>query len=402
MKKDVVKVNLVGNPNTGKTTLFNSLTGAHEHVGNWHGVTVEEKARRYKYRESEIEIVDLPGIYSLSNLSFEEGVAIDYILREPERLIVNICDASNLQRNLYLTLGLMELGANVILVVNQIDKVPICKIDYAALEGVLGIPVIAIDAGKKQSLDKLNEAILNFVDRKNYNLPYLKGLTGCNSAGKEAFEKIKRLEGDERVWQGELKADELKVEAVAEARYDYIDKVMQKCASTPQRVYGRSKLDKILMNRFLAIPIFLLFMAAVFYITFFSLGAWLGDGLTWLLDKCSTPLIDLCVRTFGASSWVVGLVQTALVGGAGTILGFLPQVALLFLFLSILEDSGYLARVAFSVEDILGKVGLSGKSIYTLLMGFGCSTTAVLTARNMDDKKAKIKTGLLKIGRAHV
>lgn len=396
MNETIIRVNLVGNPNTGKTTLFNSLTGAHEHVGNWHGVTVEEKARRYKYKEQTIEIVDLPGIYSMSNLSFEEGVAIEHILRDPQRLIVNICDASNLQRNLYLTLGLMELGARVILAVNQIDKVPICKLDYAALSQQLGIPVIAIDAGKKQGLDKLNEAILNYQSGQEYKLPYLKRLTGYTGCGKEAFGRIKKLEGDERVWQGEPKSEELKVEEVAKARYEHIDAIMKKCASAPQRVYGRSKLDKILMNRFLAIPIFLLFMAAVFYITFFSLGAWLGDGLTWLLDKCiGSPLTNLCVKTFGESSWVVGLVQTALIGGAGTILGFLPQVALLFLFLSILEDSGYLARVAFAVEDILGKVGLSGKSVYTLLMGFGCSTTAVLTARNMDDKKAKIKTGLL-------
>lgn len=282
----------------------------------------------------------------------------------------------------------MELGANVILAVNQIDKVQNFKIDYAKLEKMLGIPVVAIDAGKKEGLKELNEAILHYK-RKDYSLPYIKEL--CLKQGL-VFEQIKILEGDERF----TKEGGEKLEMVASVRYAYIEKLMKICASKQTKVYGQSKLDKILMQRFLAIPIFLLLMGLVFYLTFFSFGAWLSDGLNFLLDKCiSTPLTNLCLKTFGQGSWVVGLVQTAIIGGVGSILGFLPQVALLFLFLSILEDSGYLSRVAFALDDILGKVGLSGKSVYTLLMGFGCSTTAVLTARNMEDKNSKIKTGLL-------
>lgn len=395
----MIKVNLVGNPNTGKTTLFNLLTKSHEHVGNWHGVTVEEKAKVYKYKNTEIELVDLPGLYSLSSLSYEEKVAVDNILKDKDRLIVNICDASNLQRNLYLTLGLMELGVNVILAVNQIEKVPICKIDYACLEKTLGLPVIALDASHKEGKDRLNEAIVSFKKRKDYNLPYLKDLRSIfPSQGENDFEKIKLLEGDETLLERVKMQEgwEFCPEKVARARYAYIDQIMQKCISGQTRTYGKSKLDKVLMNRFLAVPIFLSIIALVFYLTFFSIGAFISDGLTFLLDKCiGSPLISLCVRVFGEGTWIVGLVETAIVGGVGTILGFLPQVALLFLFLSLLEDSGYLSRVAFALDDILGKVGLSGKSVYTLLMGFGCSTTAVLTARNMEDKNSKIKTALL-------
>lgn len=512
------QVYLVGNPNTGKTTLYNSLTGAHEHVGNWHGVTVEEKARRYQYKGQEIEIVDLPGIYSLTALSYEEQVAVDFILKDPSRIIINICDASNLQRNLYLTLGLLELGAKVILVVNEIDRVPLNKIDYAGLSQELAIPVVAINAGKKVNLNQLNEVICNYPDKPLKTLPYLKQLSipdicallpkrgakikdaKINETNKSAKELDSRLSLDKsdtmednrkatllqekganhlfqakqttvdkkesatktvkghkrftafcQFWKRKkskqktkesLSADTNKtdlakeqedvvcerkgsdvfyamklleddaavlkrlglqknpvtpaIEKVSQVRYDYIEKVMHQHAKTQSKVYGRSKLDKIFMNRFLAFPIFIGLLALVFYLTFFSIGAWCSDGLVWLLDKCvGSPLIALCTNIFGPTSWVVGLVQVAVVGGVGSILGFLPQVALLFLFLSLLEDSGYLARVAFVFEDILGKVGLSGKSVYTLLMGFGCSTTAVLTARNMEDKNSKIKTGLL-------
>lgn len=391
----MINVNLVGNPNTGKTTLFNSLTGAHEHVGNWHGVTVEEKAKRYKHKGQEINIVDLPGIYSLTSLSFEEKVAVDYILRNDKRLVVNICDASNLQRNLYLTLGLIELGCPVILAVNQIDKRPSFKIDFAKLEKELGVKVVPINASDKKSLEKLNDAIVENKIKAAKPLPYISKFRNKNYTD---FQSIKLCEKDEEVAK-RLKVDLAllsdRVEEVAKARYDYIDQILSSCTTKQQKVYGRSKLDKIIMNRFLAFPIFFLFLAITFYFTFFSIGAWCSDGLNFLLELMFKPLLSWLSSLFGAGSGVVNFFEVAIAGGLGSILGFLPQVGLLFLFLSILEDSGYLSRVAFVFEDILGKVGLSGKSVYTLLMGFGCSTTAVLTARNMEDKNSKIKTGLL-------
>ncbi len=402
----MINVNLVGNANTGKTTLFNSLTGAHEHVGNWHGVTLEEKARRYTFKGQEINIVDLPGIYSMTSLSYEEKVAVDYILKDSRRVVVNICDASNLQRNLYLTLGLLELGANVILAVNQIDKKPIYKIDYKKLENLLGIKVVPINARDKSTLEKLNEVIISAEKSVNKKeLPYIKKLnldksfvSGKVDVSLENFYAIKLLEKDESIakkFKLDLNSLPDKVEEVAKARYEYIDEIISSCITSAGKVYGRSKFDRIIMNRFLAFPIFLAFLALAFYLTFFSIGGWCSDGLSFLLDKAFAPLLSWLSSLFGAESAIVSFFEVAIVGGLGSILGFLPQVALLFLFLSILEDSGYLSRIAFVFEDILGKVGLSGKSVYTLLMGFGCSTTAVLTARNMEDKNSKIKTGLL-------
>ena len=401
----MIDVNLVGNPNTGKTTLFNTLTSSHEHVGNWHGVTVEEKGKKYKYKDEEINIVDLPGIYSLTSLSYEEEVACNYILNHKDRLIVNICDANNLQRNLYLTLGLMELGCRIILVINQIDKRPICKINFLKLEKILNLRVVYVNADNKKSAEKINQAIIEEskkIDQKKYFLPYInelnfKDINKFVSKDTSDFYKIKILEDDEKVKKMfNISKSFNQIDTVTSARYKYIDEIINKTCSKRQKVYGASKLDKVLLNRFLAFPIFICLIALAFYITFFSLGAFLSDGLTILLeDFIEKPLISFLIDIFGTNSWVVGLFQEAIIGGVGSILTFLPQVALLFFFLSLLEDSGYLSRVAFVFEDILGKVGLSGKSVYTLLMGFGCSTTAVLTARNMDDKNSKIKTGLL-------
>ena len=416
----MIQANLVGNPNTGKTTLYNTLSHSHEHVGNWHGVTVEEKTISYKYKNSDIAITDLPGIYSLSALSFEEKVATDFIFSHNKRIIINICDASNLQRNLYLTLSLMELNVPIILIVNQIDKRKICNIDYEGLSKALNVKIVYISASDKSCKQKISDAIIELDGQlssgflSHYNLDYKDKLIRENSSklskfdkkikekaknnsNLENFIKIKLLEDDGDVKKKlDIAEDFNGAKQVAQARYDYIDLLMSKFSSKRERVYGHSALDKIFLNKFLALPIFLLLLFACFYLTFFSLGAFLSDGLGFLLERfIGSPIISFLTSNFGEGSWVVSLFENAVIGGVGSILTFLPQVALLFFFLSLLEDSGYLARVAFVFEDVLGKVGLSGKSVYTLLMGFGCSTTAVLTARNMEDKNSKIKTGLL-------
>ena len=403
----MINVALVGNPNTGKTTLYNNLTSSHEHVGNWHGVTVEEKGKVYKYNSEEINLVDLPGIYSLSPLSYEEEVGCKFLLDKSSDLIVNICDASNLKRNLYLTLSLMEMGAKVVLVVNQIDKRPICRIDVPKLSALLGIKIVHVNAGDKKAAKSVNDAILEAYKhgKTEYNLPYLKGLDLTASwgkvkderTGKRLFYAVKLLEDDQLTKERFKVREEFgKCEEIASLRYEYIDKVLEKCCSKNQRVYGRSKLDKIFLNRFLALPVFLCLIAVAFYLTFFSVGSWLSSALSFLLESCiSKPITTFLIRTFGGGSWIVGLFENAIIGGVGSIVSFLPQVGLLFFFLSLLEDSGYLSRVAFVFDDLLAKVGLSGKAVYTLLMGFGCSTSAVLTARNMEDKNSKIKTALL-------
>lgn len=402
--KDIV-VSLIGNPNTGKTTLFNTLTKSNEHVGNWHGVTVEEKYAYFNINNQKIKLVDLPGIYSLSRLSFEEKVATDYLLNNKENIVVNICDYNNLQRNLYLTLGLIELGCKIILVVNQIDKKKFRKINLSLLEKKLGVKIMQLNAQSKEDVEKLKLEILNYscdkpkiqhlnkVDLKKYYSFLPKDL---NNDEKNFF-SIKLLEDDEdikRRFNINICFD--KAELIASARYDYIDQLMQDCASKSRKTYGQSKLDKIFLNKVLAFPIFIGLLALVFYLTFFSLGAFLSEGLSFLLNKFITnPFLNFLAKQLGEQSFLYNFFDSAIFGGVVSILTFLPQVALLFVFLSILEDSGYLARVAFVFEDILSKVGLSGKSVYTLLMGFGCSTSAILTARNMEDENAKRKTALL-------
>ena len=393
---------LVGNPNTGKTTLFNKLTSSNEHVGNWHGVTVDVKAKPFDCLGQKRMLVDLPGIYSLSALSYEEQVAIDYIRAHPKTKIINICDLNNIQRNLALTLGLMEFGADVVLAVNCMDKKPLNNVDCKALEKELGIAVVQINAEKGDGFEKLKQLLLQPYKSapqpkyvKNLNLQQIK-LSFKQKI--DDFAAIKVIEGDESVLKelGITKNDFLDIQKVAETRFGYIATLQQRFIKSSGKVYGKSAIDKVVLNRFLAFPIFLLVLGVIFYLTFFSLGAWLSDCLTKLLDASVGNWTQMaCFNWFGENSWLTHLFCDAIIGGVGTVLSFLPQVGLLFLFLSILEDSGYLSRVAFASEDIFGKIGLSGKSVYTLLMGFGCSTTAVLTARNMEDKNSKIKTALL-------
>lgn len=378
---------LVGNPNSGKTTLFNMLTRSNEHIGNWHGVTVENKKKAFSVGENQFLLVDTPGIYSLTPMSFEEKVAVDEIFKGKK--IINLCDQNNIQRNLYLTLCLLEKDCDVVLVINQIDKKPIFKIDAKKLSQMLGIEVVLIDAEK--NVEPLLKCLNNKTQTRP-NLPYLKNLTGDFSG----YELVKAWEKDESFFE---KADFSSVpgdsvERLAQMRYDFIDKVLKTCAIRSEKVYGKSVFDKIALNKFLAFPVFILILSAIFYLTFFSLGEFLSNSLQSLLNLACTPFLNFLEKTF-QNSWVFDLFNTAIIGGVGTVLSFLPQVVLLFFFLSVLEDTGYMSRVAFIFEDILGKIGLSGKSVYTLLMGFGCSTTAIMTSRNMDDKNAKTKTAIL-------
>lgn len=404
-KERFEEILLVGNPNTGKTTLFNLLTKSNEHVGNWHGVTVEQKGKNFSCFDKTFRLVDLPGIYSLSALSYEEQVAIDYIKTHSKTKIINICDQNNIERNLSLTLGLLEYGLDIVLVVNCMDKRPLCKIDFKKLSDLLNIPVVSINAKNGDNINKLKKILLQpfkIASQPSYVSSLAKMVPFDLKVNNKEFYSIKLLEKDEKVCD-ELKLDLTKdklfdssIQLVANVRYDFIENIKSQCFKHSGKVYGESKIDKILLNRFLAFPLFLLILCGVFYLTFFSLGKWLSEALTALLDSSIGKVVaDLSASIFGKSSWIYGLMTEALIGGVGTVLSFLPQVALLFLFLSFLEDSGYLSRVAFACEDIFGKLGLSGKSVYSLLMGFGCSTSAILTARNMDDKKAKIKTAML-------
>ena len=395
---------LVGNPNAGKTTFFNSLVRANEHVGNWHGVTVEEKKKEFSFGGKKYMLVDTPGIYSLTPLSFEEEVSTKLILGSNSK-IINIYDLNNLQRNLYLTLCLIEAGKEVCLVLNEIDRRTKFKVSQKKLEEILGVKVIEVNAEKNiseikklQFFNKKTPKYLKKVDFSciSHYFSTNKNKTLCLI---KAFERDKNFLLSEGFKESEI--DEIfknlpssSMEILAKARYQFLDEVISECCQSADFVYGKSKFDKILLNKFLALPCFFLILGAIFYLTFFSLGAFLSSALSSLLGLITEPISQFFISKLGGGFWCA-LFNDALFGGLNTVLSFLPQVVLLFFFLSLLEDSGYLSRVAFIFEDILGKVGLSGKSVYTLLMGFGCSTTAIMTARNMDNKNSKIKTALV-------
>ena len=402
---------LVGNPNCGKTTLFNALTKSDEHVGNWHGVTVEEKRKDWKVGEKTYTIVDTPGIYSLAPLSFEEEVSFKIIEKGDYKKIINLCDANNLQRNLYLTLCLLEENCDIVVAINQIDRVQKYRVDEKKLSSYLQVPVHVVDAEKKIGMDNLTKDIsanksggklkylseidFSCLDKFFINLPKEERKIYCIKAFErnENYFKLHSYD-DEKIKEIFASLPENSMEILAAKRYEFLDEIMKNSCQKTDFVYGKSKLDKVLLNKILAFPCFILIMATIFYLTFFSIGAFLSELLSSFLSFITSPLLSFLSNSLG-ESFLYFLFSDALLGGVATVLSFLPQVVLLFFFLSVLEDSGYLSRVAFLFEDILGKVGLSGKSIYTLLMGFGCSTTAILTSRNMDNKNSKIKTALL-------
>ena len=402
---------LVGNPNSGKTTLYNALTRSNEHIGNWHGVTVEEKKKLMKVGDSNFLLVDTPGLYSLTPLSFEEEVSFKIIEKGNYKKIINICDRNNLQRNLYLSLCLLEEDLDIVIAINEIDKKVKFKVDEKKLSTLLGCDVFLINAEKKINIAKLKESLLK--EKKEHSLPYLKKIDFekvknyfKNKSEKEkqifaikAYEKNEnffKLKGfsDEEIKIIFSLVPENSLEILTEARYAFLDEIIEKSCQKVDFTYGKSKLDKILLNKYLALPLFLVIIAFIFFLTFFSLGAFLSDLLSSFLNLLSSPILSWLKGVLG-ENWIYYLFSDAIFNGLSTVLSFLPQVVLLFFFLSLLEDSGYMSRIAFTFEDILGKVGLSGKSIYTLLMGFGCSTTAIMTARNMDNKNSKIKTALL-------
>ena len=402
---------LVGNPNSGKTTLYNALTRSNEHIGNWHGVTVEEKKKTMKVGDKNFLLVDTPGLYSLCPLSFEEEVSFKIIENKKYKKIINICDRNNLQRNLYLSLCLLEENLDIVIAINEIDKRVKYKVDEKKLSNFLGCDVLLINAEKKIKVQSLKESLLK--ERARKPLPYLRQINFSvvkdyfkdKSENEKEIFAIKAFERNENFFKlkgfndEEIKkifslVPENSLEVLTQARYAFLDEVIEKSCQKVNFTYGKSKLDKILLNKYLALPLFLLIIAFIFFLTFFSLGAFLSDLLSSFLNLISSPILSWLKNILG-ESWIYYLFSDAIFNGLSTVLSFLPQVVLLFFFLSLLEDSGYMSRIAFTFEDILGKVGLSGKSIYTLLMGFGCSTTAIMTARNMDDKNSKIKTALL-------
>lgn len=406
---------LCGNPNVGKTTFLNSLTGASEHVGNWHGVTVDFLEKKYNLFGEENVIVDLPGLYSLSTYSFEENIARDYIYSSSDP-IINLVDASNLGRNLYLTLNLLECGKKISLGINFAKELRRSgdKIDLEKLSKTLGVNAVLFDAQKK------NETIeFMKTDCKNEFLcPYLKGLP-FEDVYKIIKDKIKNLDEfnlpknyvcTKVLEQDEFFLDKLKLskteieklnkydlkEEIISRRYAFIDSLIKECfIKNSTKIYGYSKLDKIVLNKFLALPIFAGIMFLIFYLTFSLVGPFLSDVLTSFINKFfNIPILNL-IQKITSSQFILSFFENGVLTVFSTLASFLPQIVILFLFLSILEDTGYISRLAFMFEDVFSLVGLNGKSVFTLLMGFGCSTTAALTGRTLEDKNSKIKATIL-------
>lgn len=440
-----MKFALAGNPNCGKTTLFNGLTGSSAHVGNWPGVTVDRKEGVYKKLQEKITIVDLPGIYSLSPYTPEEIVTRNYIVNEKPDLIINIIDGTNLERNLYLTTQIMETNCPVVIALNMMDSVLKngTKIDIKALELKLGVPIVPISALRSDGMKELMEKAYEVAKTKRIGKSVLESsdmskqfneivvLLKKENIVSPTFQAVKLLEGDELAekdfadllpkvekirntitlkedLEGDFEA------AVADLRYKYITascKGAIKHNRKSNELTKSDKIDKVLTNRWIGIPIFLVFMFAVFHLIFtedllflskfgfleegiLSPGVWLQGTVGELFGFIIGGTGDL-LANMGASDWISGLVVDGILTGLDAVLSFLPQILMLFLFLSIMEDSGYMARAAFLMDRVLRRFGLSGKAFMPLLMCFGCSVPAILATRTLEDPKERRLTVML-------
>ncbi len=445
---------LAGNPNCGKTTLFNALTGSTAHVGNWPGVTVDKREGTYKKLSTPVGIVDLPGIYSLSPYTPEEVIARNYILDGAPDGIINIVDATNLERNLYLTTQLLETDVPVIVALNMMDEVEKAgdTIDVAALEKALGVPVVAISAVNGKGIAALMERAAALPQTRKGNT-VLSGAVrkpieeafayyvDCGVAS-PLFHAVKLLENDELEWERkgareisqQIAAGKDWEAAIADGRYTYIAEKLacfkEKAQAAEQGVQltKSDRIDKVLTHRVWAIPVFIVILFAIFHVTFAEdflyIGAWasLGKGLPALADlglsegmetfvgifydgKVFSPgvilfnafdtLFGLITDAVGGAigaEWLSGLVADGILGGLFAVLGFLPQILLLFLWFSVLEDSGYMARIAFVLDRIFRKFGLSGRSFMPMIMGFGCSVPAMVNTRTLCDRNERTAT----------
>lgn len=423
---------LAGNQNCGKTTLFNQLTGSNQHVGNFPGVTVESKEgviRGYK----DDTVVDLPGIYSLSPYTNEEIVTRDFLLKNKPDGIINIVDATNIERNLYLSMQLIELNIPMVIALNMMDEVRAnggtIKIDK--LQEELGVPVVPISASKNEGIDELIETAV----RTAQNRQYPRRQDFCSGAVHRAIHSIahlvedhaeriqtpsrfaatKLVEGDEpmlnalnlsdnekdmvehAVTEMERELDTDREAALADMRYTFIDRLcadsVVKCGESKE--HARSvKMDNLLTNKYLAIPIFLVIMLLIFWLTFGVVGSFLSDLLSQGIDFVTNVTSD-ALTAYGINPVVHSLVIDGVFAGVGSVLSFIPTIVVLFFFLSILEDSGYMARVAFVMDKLLRKIGLSGRSFVPMLIGFGCSVPAIMATRTLSSERDRKMTILL-------
>lgn len=424
---------LAGNQNCGKTTLFNQLTGANQHVGNFPGVTVEHKSGQViGYRDC--TVVDLPGIYSIRPYSGEEVVSRDFIIDQNPDGIINITDATNIERNLYLTLQLIEMGRPMVLALNMMDELQANhgSVDTEKLSEALGIPVVPISAVKNEGVDELIRVAIDAA--KNKRTP--KKMDFCRSGPihrcihsvshviedhadrmgvPPRFAATRVIEGDEDIIGRLELADnereliehdvvEMEIEsgldrdaALADMRYAFIEGVCEACVvkALESREQLRSvRIDKVLTNKYAAIPVFIGIMALIFWLTFSVVGAWLSGLLSMGIDWV-TNVVDAALTAYGLNPVMHSLLIDGVFAGVGSVLSFLPVIVVLFFFLSILEDTGYMARVAFVMDKLLRKIGLSGRSFVPMLIGFGCSVPAVMATRTLSSERDRKMTMLL-------
>ena len=426
-----IKIALAGNPNSGKTTLFNALTGSNQFVGNWPGVTVEKKEGKLKGHKN-VSVTDLPGIYSLSPYTPEEVVARNYLINERPDVILNIVDGTNIERNLYLTTQLTEIGIPVVMAINMMDVVNKNgdKIDTKKLEKELGVTVCTISAlrgegvmeaaqkavdiassGEKtipmhtfggsveHALAHIEEAALHSLPEEQqrwYAIKVFERDEKVLEQLKIPTETLKHIENDINACEKELDDDAESI--ITASRYDWISKIIKDCYYKKNKsgLSTSDKIDKIVTNRWLALPIFAVIMIAVYYISVTTIGTWVTD---WTNDVFVGEWIVEPLRGFlesiNTAPWLVGLVVDGIVAGVGAVLGFVPQMLVLFLMLCILEDCGYMARIAFIMDRIFRRFGLSGKSFIPMLVGTGCGVPGVMASRTIEqdrDRKMTIMT----------
>lgn len=437
MTAETVRIALVGNQNCGKTTLFNKLTGSNQHVGNFPGVTVDRKDGRIVGHEEAL-VTDLPGIYSLSPYTNEEIVSREFILRDDPHVIINIVDATNIERNMYLTLQLMELGRPMVLALNMMDEVAANggSVRVNEMEALLGIPVVPISASRGEGIEELVEhalhaarfvetpAVHDFCSTDDHGGAVHRCLHGlmfliedhAQQAGIPLrFAASKIAEGDALITE-QLHLDvnekrtiehilkQLEAErgldraaAIADMRFSFIDNVCAQTVVKPHtsKEHLRSlEIDRILTGKYTAIPAFIAIMALVFWMTFNVVGAWLTDGLDWLIGL-ATDKVDALLTSLSVNESIHSLIIDGVFNGVGSVVSFVPTIVVLFFFLSFLEDSGYMARVAFVMDVFLRRIGLSGRSIVPMLIGFGCTVPAVMASRTLPSERDRKMTILL-------
>ncbi|MGI5893815.1 MAG: ferrous iron transport protein B [Candidatus Merdivicinus sp.] len=423
------KIALAGNPNCGKTTMFNDLTGSSQYVGNWPGVTVEKKEGRLKGRK-DVMIQDLPGIYSLSPYTLEEVVSRNYLVNEKPDVILNIVDASNLERNLYLTTQLLELGIPMVIALNMMDIVRKNgdKIQVQKLSAALGCPIIETSAlkgaGTKEVISKALEIAQKgsipdpppFSDTVENILTEISDhLKSCCDSSKLRWYSIKFFEKDEKAAEAlqvlenvqskirqirnaaEQEMDDDAESIITNERYQYIAKLLESCYQRKPRTLSVSdKIDRIVTNRWLALPIFAIVMTAVYYLSVTTIGSMMTDWVNDVLfGEIIPPAVQGWLESVQAADWLQSLILDGIIAGVGAVLGFLPQMMVLFLCLALLEDCGYMARIAFIMDRIFRKFGLSGKSFIPMLIGLGCGVPGVMASRTIEndrDRKMTVMT----------